>query len=524
MQTNNLIGHTKGVFSLSYNDEHRFIVSAGFDHEGERASLLGKTIILPFGEDEHTRDEVREMATEKYLATFITKLTHSIRLAPSSLGAAFIWSPFVNSLLFKLSGHSSSLVGCHCVEGTNELITADNSGMFKIWDLRNFMCVQTFTSVHEQGDLNDLSGMNSFTHVKLPSGGGNILFNPDDDEDDFRIICGTKRLFFFDQFRAKKEPVTDHLPITVALFNEVSLTIMTVAGKGVKIWDAVMGNVKIERNELNDCDISCACLDDRRRKFFIGDVNGQIKAYNFSNFALMKKFPNMVEGPTVTDLIYCSHVKVLLASGSNGCIRIYDELDPETCIVLRNFDEGYRHQTLQSIVYCHGAGTVCSAGVEEVLKVWDFETGKCLNEFSHVENKKGGGNNSDGDSDEQSEMSSRPNSNSGRNSSRKGSRRGSGESMRRRSRGENSKLGDMGIELGVADSVEVVAMKCLEDYPLIAISTSDGKVAIYGMRHAHSRIRNTCVLRFENKPPIGASYNGENNEEVSDILCNLNLT
>ena len=64
MQTNNLIGHTKGVFSLSYNDEHRFIVSAGFDHEGERASLLGKTIILPFGEDEHTRDEVREMATE----------------------------------------------------------------------------------------------------------------------------------------------------------------------------------------------------------------------------------------------------------------------------------------------------------------------------------------------------------------------------------------------------------------------------------------------------------------------------
>ena len=64
---------------------------------------------------------------------------------------AFIWSPFVNTLLFTLKGHTSSLVGCQCVEGTNELVTADSSGVFKIWDLRNFMCCQTFTSEHEQG-------------------------------------------------------------------------------------------------------------------------------------------------------------------------------------------------------------------------------------------------------------------------------------------------------------------------------------------------------------------------------------
>jgi WD40 repeat protein len=151
-ETNKLVGHNKGVFSLSYNPEHRFIVSAGFDHD------------------------------------------------------AYIWSPFVNTLLFKLKGHTSSLVGCQCVENSNELVTADSSGMFKIWDLRNFMCCQTFTSEHDnEGDLNDLTGLSSFAHVKLPAGGGTEYLNPEDNDEDYRVICGTKRLFFFDQFRAKTE-------------------------------------------------------------------------------------------------------------------------------------------------------------------------------------------------------------------------------------------------------------------------------------------------------------------------------
>ena len=117
-ETNKLCGHNKGVFSLSYNPEQRFVVSAGFDHD------------------------------------------------------AYVWSPFVNTLLFKLTGHSSSLVGCECVPNSHELVTADSSGVFKIWDLRNFMCTQTFTSEHEAGDLNDLNGLSSFAHVKLPAGGG----------------------------------------------------------------------------------------------------------------------------------------------------------------------------------------------------------------------------------------------------------------------------------------------------------------------------------------------------------------
>ncbi|EGB07395.1 hypothetical protein AURANDRAFT_27709, partial [Aureococcus anophagefferens] len=81
-QSTLLRGHAKGVNALAYNSEHRFLISAGFDHD------------------------------------------------------AFVWSPFVSTLLYKLKGHRAALVGCHAVEGTHELVTADCHGVLKLWDLR----------------------------------------------------------------------------------------------------------------------------------------------------------------------------------------------------------------------------------------------------------------------------------------------------------------------------------------------------------------------------------------------------
>jgi len=478
-ETNKLVGHNKGVFSLSYNPEHRFIVSAGFDHE------------------------------------------------------AYIWSPFVNTLLFKLKGHASSLVGCQCVENSNELVTADSSGMFKIWDLRNFMCCQTFTSEHESDhDLNSLTGLSSFTHVKLPAGGGKEYMNPEDNEEDYRIICGTKRLFFFDQFRAKTEPVTDPLPITVALFNSVSLTIMTVAGKSVKIWDAVMGNLKLEYSNLSEWDISCACFDDRQRKvrggrgakegwkpltlysnisvrssprssqFILGDVSGSMNVYNYSNGALMKKFPPFDDGATVANLIYCGHAKCVIAASINGNIRIYDELDPENCIILREFDQNYIHKGgLNMIEYVHSSAMVVAAGAQgnDTIKTFDFETGKCLSEFKMKDDDEAF---NPYKSDDISEETDSAMAGSVTSSYHERVTNLIGPSM------ASSSIADANN-----DDPVVFAMVNLDHYPFVAMATSDGKISVFGTRQAHPRIKQTCVLRFDNRPPVRASYTGENEQE-----------
>ncbi|GMH62614.1 hypothetical protein TL16_g03514 [Triparma laevis f. inornata] len=405
-----------------------------------------------------------------------------------------IWDTYTEQETNKLLGHQKGVFSL-----------TDSNGVFKIWDLRNFMCCQTFTSEHEQGDLNDLTGMSSFCHVKLPAGGGEEYFNPEDNEEDYRIICETKRLFYFDQFRAKNEPVTDVLPITVALFNTVSLTILTVAGKNVKIWDAVMGNVKVEYNNLSSSDLSCACLDDRQRKFILGDVSGNMRVYNYSNGALMKKLPPFEDGATVANLVYCGHAKCVIAASINGNIRIYDELDPENCIILRgedrqqkltrlpshrayptaaDFDHHYIHQSLALIDYVHSSSMVVAAGAlgNDQIKFFDFETGKCLSEFKPK--------------DEDDDMDSMFDSEDG------------SVTTEATSKGPINEFAEV-----EKDEVTIYAMTALERYPLTAVATSDGKISVYGMMNAHPRIKNTCVLSFENTPPPSATYKGENEHE-----------
>ena len=50
----------------------------------------------------------------------------------------FIWNPYVDWRIFLLKGHNHSLVGVKVLPGTHQIISADISGMFKVWDVRTF--------------------------------------------------------------------------------------------------------------------------------------------------------------------------------------------------------------------------------------------------------------------------------------------------------------------------------------------------------------------------------------------------
>ena len=46
---------------------------------------------------------------------------------------ALIWDPYVDQSICSLSGHYSPLVGVSIVDGTPQIVTADTSGVVKIW-------------------------------------------------------------------------------------------------------------------------------------------------------------------------------------------------------------------------------------------------------------------------------------------------------------------------------------------------------------------------------------------------------
>jgi WD40 repeat protein len=177
-----LHGHKKGVFDLTYNPQHRLIFSCGFEHD------------------------------------------------------ACVWSPFVNSLVYRLKGHHASLVGCQSVEGSHEVITADTSGVFKLWDVRNFMCVQTFSANLSGQETKDSSKLTCFMHSNLSSR------NSLQEEDDSRIYAASKMLFSFDQARVVHEATSDYFNVCWMAWIPESSVIITASEHNVIVWDGLIGS------------------------------------------------------------------------------------------------------------------------------------------------------------------------------------------------------------------------------------------------------------------------------------------
>ncbi|CAM9654658.1 unnamed protein product, partial [Phaeothamnion confervicola] len=259
-----LLGHSRGAFSLAYSPEYRVLASAGFDHD------------------------------------------------------ALLWSPFVSAQLGRLRGHAASLVGVQEVHGSPELITADSSSVVKIWDLRMMQCVQTIQPERGEDDSGARLSLSCFVHCRLPPE------RSKQDKCNHRIVAARgKRLVMFDQMRRQSEAATDELPVAAAAVSASSLTIFTAMEKNVKVWDAVAGTLKRVFRDVTEADITAICLDDRERKFLVGDVRGNVTIHNCRNGARMKQL--VTQAAAVAALIYSHDEKAVLVAYVDGSLQCCDE-------------------------------------------------------------------------------------------------------------------------------------------------------------------------------------------------------
>lgn len=179
----------------------------------------------------------------------------------------FLWNPQVKQKVFTMKGHNHSLVGVKWVRGTLTVVSADISGMIRVWDMRNYTTTQTINCTL----LNELN-----TVV--------VTLNPK------RIIVGGRSLVFYDY----DEPVDHHLADQDAclsvLYNPVFYNFITAHPKCIKVWDAADGCLISIYQEFTPADITCMCLDDRYRKLYIGDSRGRAYCLNVKNGVMTKRF------------------------------------------------------------------------------------------------------------------------------------------------------------------------------------------------------------------------------------------
>lgn len=134
-------------------------------------------------------------------------------------------------------GHHASLLGSICVEDSPEIITCDVDGTLKLWDIRNFQCIQT-TSVSENSKLGKIgmSRMSTFTHLKVPSE------NHKQKDSDSKIFVASKKLYRFTQEKVVFDATSDSTGVIFIDYNEESSMILTVSEKNLIIWDALTGS------------------------------------------------------------------------------------------------------------------------------------------------------------------------------------------------------------------------------------------------------------------------------------------
>jgi WD40 repeat protein len=251
-----LKGHVYGIYSLDWSDSTNALFSAGLDHD------------------------------------------------------VYIWNPYVNRRIFVLKGHNHSLVGVKCVPGTPQVISADISGMFRIWDIRTFTTVQVFNCT--------MNEINCFTVTDQPK----------------RIIAGGKRLHFFDYDEPTDHHLADDQGCIAVLYNKIFYTFITAHPKCIKVWDATNGKLLSVFRDLTTRDITCICMDHRERKVFVGDSKGRVFTINIKNGARMKKFRKHDQDTSC--LYYWGDFNRLISCSWDGRVIIHDDSTSAQKGVLRN--------------------------------------------------------------------------------------------------------------------------------------------------------------------------------------------
>eukprot|EP00927_Polykrikos_kofoidii_P038230 TRINITY_DN32542_c0_g1_i1.p1 TRINITY_DN32542_c0_g1~~TRINITY_DN32542_c0_g1_i1.p1 ORF type:complete len:994 (+),score=135.24 TRINITY_DN32542_c0_g1_i1:102-3083(+) len=182
---------------------------------------------------------------------------------------ALVWNPYVDHQpIFKLKGHTRTLCGVSEMPGTPQIITADISGTFRLWDMRNFRCVQTFGSE---------TGREFNTFCVLPP--------------HKRVFGGGSRLVIYDyQDEGGDECVTDSGSVADALFNPVAGSFYTMSNRNLKFWNAGSGQLVKVLRDVTPNEITAACLSDNHQKLYLGGAHGRVSAHALHNGKLLTEF------------------------------------------------------------------------------------------------------------------------------------------------------------------------------------------------------------------------------------------
>lgn len=197
-----------------------------------------------------------------------------------------IWNPYTQKAMNSLQGHNASIMDVLVNEGQHQLISLSVDKVVKVWDIRNYRCMQTFTDKTEYKPEDRLTCM-AF-----------------DTEGPALVLCSSTLNVL--PVNVKVDTSRTHLaPIIGALYNDCFHQIVSGDTAGtICVWDVRSGNLEFDfKVSQQDHKLTCIAFDPYDRRLYTGGEDGVVKVWNFSSGEALRTY-TMPRPSEITGLLW----------------------------------------------------------------------------------------------------------------------------------------------------------------------------------------------------------------------------
>jgi WD40 repeat protein len=274
---NALSGHDKGVTMIKYSGNKGYLISGGLDH------------------------------------------------------CVNLWNPHVERKIGSLQGHRHQLIGLEVIPDTPQVISADESGLIKVWDLRKFAPVRTFKRETYVKDhtlprtltrpMRSMCYMPSRQRIAIAHSSLFFVELQDSEETPSRVEASRSRdSSLLCEGAGQGSDMEERSKPLVVLLNQPSRSIVVLTPRELQMWAVDSGQLAHRERLSIRCDATCVSVVDDQHSCIVGAEDGTIARLMLPRGAVV--LSKRLHSAEVAAVRWVSDSRKIVSSSFDGTVLI----------------------------------------------------------------------------------------------------------------------------------------------------------------------------------------------------------